>query len=208
MLVFYGHQVYNDHMITCVLLSAGLSQRFGSPKALAKLHNETVIEHLQKMLVETQVGEIIVVLGAHADQIKPYLLDHKKVTFVYNKDYNFGQTSSFKTGVKNVSNDTRGIMLLPVDFPFVSSDTITTLIQYFLDNRPNILIPMFKDKKGHPPLFSSKFRDEFLALDNESGLNTVAHTHQSEITSFPVEDIGVISTFNTLDEFESIKGLK
>lgn len=195
-------------MVTCILLSAGLSQRFGSPKALAKRHNETVVEHLQKMLIESQVSEIIVVLGAYADRIKPYLLDHTKVKFVYNKDYNFGQTSSFKSGLADISSDTRGIMLLPVDYPLISSNTIDTLIRYFLDTDPRILIPAFDGKKGHPPLYSADLRDEFLALDNESGLNIVARTHQSQTVVLPVEDIGVISTFNTLDEFELISGLK
>lgn len=195
-------------MITCVLLSAGLSERFGSPKALAKLHNETVIERLLKMLDKTQVSEIIVVLGAYADQIKPLLLDHTKVRFVYNKDYNFGQTSSFKAGVEDVLSDVRGIMLLPVDYPLISADTINALIRCFLEDNPRILIPTFEGKKGHPPLFSANLRDEFLALDNESGLNMIAYAHQPETISFPVEDAGVISTFNTLDEFESIKNLK
>jgi molybdenum cofactor cytidylyltransferase len=194
-------------MITCVLLSAGLSERFGSPKALAKLNDETVIEHIQNMLAGTQVNEIIIVLGAYAGQIKPHLLNHKKVKFVYNKDYNFGQTSSFKAGLANVSNDARGIMLLPVDHPLVSADTVNALIRYFLDKDPLILIPTFKGKKGHPPLFSVKLRDEFLSLKNESGLNAIARAHPSETVELPLEDIGVISAFNTLGELESIKNL-
>ena len=195
-------------MITCVLLSAGLSQRFGSPKALAKLNDGTVVEHLQKMLAETQVCEIIVVLGAHADQIKPHILDHKKVRSVYNKDYNFGQTSSFKAGLEDVSDNTRGVLLLPVDYPIICADTIDLLIRNFLDNHPPILIPTFEGHKGHPPLFSIDLRKEILALDNEIGLNTIARAHQAETTVLPVEDVGVISAFNTLDEFERIKKLK
>jgi len=195
-------------MITCILLSAGASRRFGSPKALAKLHNETVIEHLLKMLDKTQVSEVIVVLGAYADRIKPHLLNHKKVRFVYNKDYNFGQTSSFKVGVEGVSSDARGFLLMPVDYPLISADTINALIRYFLNDNPRILIPTFEGRKGHPPLFSANLRDEFLALDNDSGLNIIAYAHQPETISFPVEDVGVVSAFNTLDEFESIKNLK
>ena len=160
------------------------------------------------MLIETQVNEIIVVLGAYAKRVKPHLLDHKKVKFVYNKDYNLGQTSSFKSGLKDVSNDTRGVMLLPVDYPLISSNTIDLLIRNFLDHNPHVLIPAFEGKKGHPPLFSSTLRDEFLALDNASGLNTVAQAHQSQTVIYPVDDIGVVSTFNTLDEFELIKDLK
>jgi len=192
-------------MITCILLSAGLSQRFGSPKALAKLNGETVIEHLQKVLLKTQVGEVIVVLGAHADQIKLHLLNHNKVKFVYNKDYNFGQTSSFKAGLRDISDGAQGVMLLPVDCPLIQADTIDALIRNFLDNMPHIVVPAFEGKKGHPPLFPISLRNEFLALDNESRLNAVAHAHQTETTILPVEDVGVIKAFNTQEEFLEIK---
>ena len=87
-------------------------------------------------------------------------------------------------------------------------DTINILIRHFLDNHPPILIPTYEGKKGHPPLFSINLRAEFLALDNESGLNTIAHAHQAETAVLPVEDVGVISAFNTLDEFERIKNLR
>ena len=142
-------------MIASILLSAGLSRRFGSPKALAKLNGETVIGRLQKMLIKTQVDEIIVVLGAHAEKIKPHLLDHTKVKFVYNKDYNFGQTSSFKAGLRSASDDVEGVMLLPVDYPLIEQKTIDTLIRYFLDNSPLIVLPSFSGKKGRPEVFYS-----------------------------------------------------
>ena len=192
-------------MIASILLSAGLSQRFGSPKALAKFNGETVIGHLQKMLIKSQVDEIIVVLGAYADEIKPHLLDHKKVKFVYNKDYNFGQTSSFKAGLRSVSDDTEGFMLLPVDHPLIQQKTIDALIRYFLDNSPLAVLPSFSGKKGHPPLFSGSLKEEFLALDNESGLNTVAHAHQNQTVILPVEDAGIVKSFNTPEEFKTIR---
>lgn len=192
-------------MITCLLLSAGLSQRFGSPKALAKLNGETVIGHLQKTLLKTQIDEIIVVLGAYADDIKPHLLKHKKLKFVYNKDYNLGQTSSFKTGLANISAQSKGFMLLPVDHPFIKQDTFNILIRYFLENAPRIIIPTYNERKGHPPLFSADLKDEFLALDNETGLNVIAHAHQTETRLFAVEDAGVVESFNTQEEFERLR---
>ena len=69
-------------MISCILLSAGYSSRFGSPKALAKLNGQTIIEQLQKILVASILDEIIVVLGAFAEDIKSYLLKHKKIKLV------------------------------------------------------------------------------------------------------------------------------
>ena len=192
-------------MITCILLSAGLSQRFGSPKALAQLNNKPIIEHLQHMLLETRTDEIIVVLGAYAEQIKPYLLNHKHVKFVYNKDYNFGQTSSFKAGLRAISDDVQGILLLPVDHPLIRPQTVDQIIECFLNDPSKIVLPAFEGRKGHPPLFPASLKREFLALDDQIGLNTIAHAHQKETVIFPVEDPGVTKSFNTPSELKVLQ---
>jgi len=194
-------------MLSCILLSAGFSRRFGSPKALAKMpsHGEIlVIQYIQQKLLASQIDEVIIILGAHADQIKSCLLKHKAMKIVYNKDYNFGQTSSFKVGLQNVSSKSKGVMLLPVDYPFVSSATMDTLINHFLKDAPLILIPTFQNQKGHPPLFDIQLKNEFLSLEDSSGLNMVAHYHQKATTLLPVNDAGVIQSFNTKEEFEQL----
>lgn len=204
-LVFQAIKVYNTLMFTCILLCAGVSRRFGSPKALARLDGETVLERLQKLLIKTQVNEIIIVLGAHANLVKPYLLKHKCIKFVHNKDYKFGQTSSFKAGLQCAAQDAQGILLLPVDYPFIQEETVNRLIDFYKEANPLILIPSFEGQKGHPPLFSNRLRGEILALDNNSGLNSIAHSHQAQTKLLPVSDHGVVQTFNTQEEFEALK---
>ncbi len=192
-------------MVSCLLLSAGLSARFGSPKALAKINSSTVIEHLQKNLISSGVDKIIVVLGAEAHKIKSHILKHKKVTFVYNKDYKLGQTSSFKTGLRAIGPETSGIMLLLVDFPLVRQATLNQLVDYFGIRKPSVLIPTYHSRKGHPPLFSYDLKDKFLALDDSQGVNEFEHRHEAETVLLPVDDPGVLKGFNTLEEFEEIK---
>lgn len=190
-------------MITCVVLSAGLSSRFGSSKSLAKIGSLTAIEFLLKRLVATDLGQILVVLGANADQIKPYVLKHDKINIVYNKNYNLGQTSSFKAALPLVSATASGIMLLPVDYPFIQSTTINGLIKEFRTKKPLILVPTFNAIKGHPPLFSASLKEEFLVLGDDQGANEVVHRHN--ILLAPVSDEGVIATFNTPQEFSLLK---
>jgi len=193
-------------MISCILLAAGLSSRFGSPKAAAKLNGKTVIEQAQESLAASLIDEILVVLGANADDIKPFLLNHKKVKLVYNKDYKFGQTSSFQAGLRQVSPAVEAVALLPVDVPFVKTATIDQLVRMFREDGPPILVPVYKDKKGHPPVFDIRLKDEFLALDPVAeGLNAVAHRHAGEVKSCPVDDEGVILTFNTPAELALLK---
>ncbi len=195
-------------MISCILLSAGLSSRFGSSKALAFVDGQILINRTQNILIQSQIDEIIIVLGSQANDVKPYLLKHKKVKVVYNKNYNLGQTSSFKVGLKNVHPKSLGIMLLPIDFPVIKSETINLLAKEFLAKEPAILIPSYNSRKGHPPVFHSKFKKDFLALENDCGLNTIQHREKDEIMIIEVNDSGVIKTFNTLEELEQIVKVK
>ncbi|MCK5581131.1 MAG: nucleotidyltransferase family protein [Candidatus Omnitrophica bacterium] len=191
-------------MISGILLTAGCSSRFGSPKALAKWNNKLIFVHLQETLISSKVDEIIVVLGAFSDEIKPYLLNHKKVKFVYNKDYNFGQTSSFQAGLKFLSDRTSGVLLLPVDYPFVQAETIDALIDQFLKARPKVLIPTFDNHKGHPPIFDVSLKEKFLTMAHDAGINTIAHKYKDETVLTPVDDKGVVLTFNTVEEFKEV----
>lgn len=192
-------------MISCILLSAGLSSRFGSPKALASLHKQTVVEHIQHMLLSTQVAEIIIVLGHEPEKIKPFILKHKKTKVVYNKDYIFGQTSSFQAGLKHVDEKSLGVMLLPVDYPFIKRETIDSLVESFAKKKCFILIPAFEDRYGHPPVFRTILKDEIFGISQSVGLNSIAHKHKEKTVILPVSDNGILKTFNTQEEFERLK---
>lgn len=192
-------------MISCIVLSAGFSQRFGSPKALAKLDHTSVIEHLQNMLIKSSVSEIIIVLGSHGNDIQPHIFKHKKIKYAYNKNFINGQTSSFKEGLKNISNSSLGIMLLPVDYPSVKTSTVNVLVSQFTTQPSSILIPTYKNKKGHPPIFSSELKNLFSKTDDRVGLNTVINQEKLSIDLLPVDDEGVVLTFNTVQEFASLK---
>lgn len=197
-------------MVSCVLLCAGYSSRFGSPKALAVLGGLRLIEKFQNILIASDLNEVIVVLGAHSADIEPYLLKHKKIKVVYNKDYNLGQTSSFKAALRAVSPSSQGIMLLPVDFPLIQAATINSLVNEFnrLKQKPLILIPTFQNKKGHPPIFHQSLAKEMGALKDEEGINTIVHRCADKVQLCPVTDEGILLSFNTREELAEISRRK
>lgn len=193
-------------MISCILLTAGNSSRFGSPKALALLNNTTnVITRLQNTLLATQVHEVIVVLGAHSEKIKPSIIRHKKIKSTVNQEHQLGQTSSFKTGLQMVSNRSLGVMLLPVDCPFIQAQTIDRLIREFIQTNPHILIPTYHKKNGHPPIFNVSLVPALLQMDNSMGLNS--YQKQSNINTFyfEIDDEWILKSFNTSIDFERLK---
>ncbi len=174
--------------------------RFGSPKALATIGSHKAIEFLQKKLLESLVAEIIIVTGAYETLIKPYVFNHSKVHVVHNKDYKLGQTCSFQTGLLAVDKNTKGVLLLPVDCPFVLTRTVNGLMEHFHQKNPDILIPVYHGKRGHPPIFHQRMRQDLLNLPADKGINGLSHWHQAQ--TIETNDPGVIATFNTQKELE------
>lgn len=191
-------------MVSCILLAAGSSSRFGSPKPLARIDEQPLIEFTLKKLLKTKVSEIIVVLGAEAKNIKAYVLKEPQIKSVINNNYQLGQTSSFKAGLTALSPQTQGIMLLPIDMPCIKPQTIDLLIDNFLKNPDIILIPAYQNKNGHPTLFPIKLLEEFKDLKNEEPLSSVQHKHASAAIKFPVDDEGAVLSFNTPEELRSL----
>lgn len=191
-------------MISAIILSAGLSSRFGSPKALAMIQSEVNIVRLQRVLLASQVSEIIIVLGAESNKIKPYLLNHTKIKYVYNKDYILGQTSSFQAGLNEVCPETQGLMLLPVDYPLIKTVTIDLLIQEFLKDVTKIVIPLYATKKGHPPIFPYQLKQEFMTLRPDQGLHEIIRCDHQRVQLIDVADQSVIQAFNTLKELRDL----
>ena len=96
-------------------------------------------------------------------------------------------------------------MLLPVDCPFLTTATLNALYETFISENPTILIPTYKGKKGHPPVFHSSLKPNILALETFQGLNDFEHEQQAEIRTLALDDSGILATFNTLQEFETLK---
>lgn len=191
-------------MISCIVLAAGESRRFGSPKPLARIGAQTVITRLLKTLLETKIGEIIVVLGADAETIKPEISRDKRIKIVLNKDFFLGQGSSFKAGLAALNRSCQGVFLLPVDTPFVRKETFDMLIKTSVQNPSLIIVPTYDDHKGHPPIIPRGLFQEYVDLKPGQPLFTVLRRHETEILKIPVQDKGVVQSFNTPEEFKKI----
>lgn len=190
-------------MISCILLAAGESRRFGSPKALVKINGQTIISTLQQLLLDCSLDEIIVVLGSHFESIEPHVFNHTKVRIVYNKDHKLGQSSSFQAGIVASSENTEGFMLFPVDYPWISAGAVAQVRKNFLQNHPAVLVPVFEGHRGHPPIFNAALKHEILSLPPEHGVNELFSRYPPAFLE--VNDPGIIKTFNTLQELEALQ---
>ena len=114
-------------MFSAIILAAGESSRFGSPKQLFPVNHKPLILHAIDAF--KRVDETIVVLGANRELIAPII--PKNIKIAINEQYQAGQTSSIQCGLKKTSADSAGIFILPVDCALISAQTAETLIAQF-----------------------------------------------------------------------------
>ncbi len=184
-----------------LILAAGESRRMGSPKALLPYRGATFLDTLVDLL-SARCSPVIVVLGAHADEIRASKWHRPpSVTVVYNENYLSGQTSSLQAGLRAVPADSDGVLFTLVDHPAVSRETIDALLTPPL---PLIRVPRIGAERGHPVWFRRDLIPEFLALPVTGAANQVVRAHRSETEFLDVSDPGIVADIDDPAAYQNL----
>ena len=111
-----------------VLLAAGAGSRLArGPKALLPYRGRTLVEHLAGELRAGGCGDVVIVLGAGADDVRRRCrLEDYRV--VHNPDWASGMGSSFRLGVA-VAEGAEAILVALVDQPEVNAALVRRLLE-------------------------------------------------------------------------------
>jgi molybdenum cofactor cytidylyltransferase len=178
-------------VIASIILTAGASQRMGSPKALLDYHGETFLDRLIRVL-GTVSDPVIAVLGYHADVIRSQTA--ARAHFVINPEPERGQLSSLQTGLAALPAEAEGFAFMPIDCPAVREDTVRSLAAAFAvrDAATLFVIPRNSQKRGHPVFATRHIADELLALAPTAQARDVVHGHVDRTQYVDVDDPGIL----------------
>ena len=148
---------------------------------------------------------VIVVLGYHADALRPQIPATAKI--VINPDPSRGQLSSLQTGLAELPAGADGFAFIPVDSPAVEADTVAKLVRAFEQRKPSTLfvIPRQSGKRGHPVFAARSIAAELLALPPTAEAREVVHAHVDRTEYVDVDDAGI---FTDVDDPEAYRRLK
>jgi molybdenum cofactor cytidylyltransferase len=184
-----------------VILAAGESRRMGSPKALLRYQGQTFLDTIVALFA-ARCSPVIVVLGAHADQIRRGLAC--QASFVVNPNYLTGQTSSMQCGLRAVPANAEGVLFTLADHPAVAASTIDALVA---QPRPFIRVPRFEGRRGHPVWFSRALIAEFLAIPANSAARDVVYRHVAETEYLDVNDPGIVADIDDPAAYRALIGV-
>ena len=173
-----------------VVPAAGSAERFGGKKLLTLIDGQPLLDRTIASLLDGGVGQIIVVVGPDADELKRDVnaFNDPRVWPLENRDPSRGMFSSLQVGMAEAEGD--ALVVLPGDMPFVRAATVAALLQAFGQD-PGIVSPRYRGKRGHPVVLPPQLRDEIRGAAPDSNLHEVLKRHADLRRDLEVDDPGV-----------------
>lgn len=188
-------------MTGIIILAAGASSRFGSPKQNLIYQGKTLLQRaVQTALTCLHCEKVIVVLGANEGIIRPNI-DDQLVHVIYNSNWQEGMGSSIKIGLTEMlrlAPHITSIILMLCDQPFVDSFLISQLMEKKEVNDCGIIACGYRDVLGAPALFDIKYFPELLSLEGTEGAKKIVEAHADDVFILPFP-LGAIDIDTTAD---------
>jgi len=186
--------------VSAILLAAGSSKRMGKVKQFLPLGGKPVIMHCLDTIVASGIKDIIVVLNPEGKKIEE-VIRHLPLTIVFNNNPSSEMAESVRIGLQSVRDDSSGILMCLSDYPLISKNTLKILITWHEKESDKILIPLYKNKRGHPALFPKQCADEVF---QGFTLREIAHKDNARIQLVEVQDKGILYDMDTEDDYKII----
>ena len=138
--------------IAGIILAAGEASRFGEPKQLLKWKGEPFVRAVSQTALRAGLSPVVVVTGAYAEQVEAVVHD-LDVRIVRNENWETGQGSSIREGVRSLPNECGGAIFLLADQPQVDIPILQALKEKHAEGLYPIIPPMVIDRRANPVLF-------------------------------------------------------
>jgi len=157
-------------MIKAIFLAAGQSKRLKSENKLTKLYKKTpLINHSLKTLQKSKVNKVIIVLGHDHKKVKKIIKKNKKNIFIYNKNFKKGMASSIKVGLRKITKNDEGFIIVQSDMPFIKKVDINKIFNSIKLKKFLVYVLKFKNKIGNPIGFDISLIKKFKNIKGEFG---------------------------------------
>ena len=183
-------------MISAIVLAAGQATRFGRCKQLVLVDGKALLDRVLDNLRASKIDDIIVVLGAHAEEIRGQI-SFDGVRVVMNPDFADGMSTSIQAGLRALPESADAAMIVLADQPFVTPRTLDLLIDEYSRVRPMGLVPTYNNVRGNPAIVSRALFGEMMNLRGDTGARSI---FGHDVMTLPVDDRGVTMDIDTMED--------
>ena len=191
-------------MIKAILLAAGQSKRIKSENKLTKLYKKKpLLNHSLKALHKSKVNKVIIVLGHQQKEVKKIIKKNKKNIFSFNKNFRKGMASSIKVGLKKVSKNDKGFIIVQSDMPFIKSSDINKIYNSIKSKKFLVHVLKFKNKVGNPIGFDISVVKKFKRIKGDFGAKFMVKRLKNETKFIKINSLKSFKDFDKVSDFRT-----
>ena len=191
-------------MIKAILLAAGQSKRIKSENKLTKLYKKKpLLNHSLKALHKSKVNKVIIVLGHQQKEVKKIIKKNKKNIFSFNKNFRKGMASSIKVGLKKVSKNDKGFIVVQSDMPFIKSSDINKIYNSIKSKKFLVHVLKFRNKVGNPIGFDISVVKKFKRIKGDFGAKFMVKRLKKETKFIRVNNLKSFKDFDKASDFRT-----
>jgi CTP:molybdopterin cytidylyltransferase MocA len=166
--------------VSAVVLAAGASRRFGSPKQIARLDGRSLLQRSLAAATAAVGDAVILVIGAQAARIAASL-SGDAVRIVVNHAWEEGIASSIRTGIARLPDACEGALLMLVDQPLVGAESLQRLVEAWRSAPQAIVAARYANTIGAPAIFPRWCFADLSRLIGDEGARSVLHRYADRV---------------------------
>jgi CTP:molybdopterin cytidylyltransferase MocA len=149
------------------------------------------------------LDDVVVVLGRDAQEIEGSISDRSGLRFEVNPDYETGQASSLRAGLRTMSAGVDAVVVLLGDQPEVRPDAIRAVVLAYREQPAPILQATYGGRGAHPTLLARAAWPEAEAERGDVGARALIRRHPEwrrivEVGGDPPEDVDTEADYRRL----------
>ena len=162
--------------LSAIVLAAGESRRFGKAnKLLQRVDDVPMLARVVHALRQTCQGELGIVIGHQADDVKALFAEDASVTVLENPRYKRGMGSSLAVGARwAMTTECDGVLVCLGDLPYLKSEDVQAVVaRFYAEKTLDIVVPEVDGCRGHPVCFPRRCLSALAELDGDRGARDV-----------------------------------
>ncbi len=184
-----------------VILAAGESTRFGSPKQLLDWKGAPMIRQVAKSALQAGLFPVVVVTGAAGEEVRDSIKE-LPLRIVNNIEWLTGVSSSIRKGMEQLPTGVGGVTFLQSDQPQVTPILIRSLVEAHQYTLAPIIAPLADGKRGNPVLFDQNTFADLMSLEGDMGGRVLFQRYPLQYVTW--HDARILMDVDTPEDYQHL----